>query len=494
MLPFDRRDVVGSATLGLAAVAASAAGSGTASLWGDEAASILSAERPLPSLFALLLRVDAVHGLYYFGLHFWIQWFGASPFSVRFPSAIAIGVTVVGLVLLGSRLRGFRFGVLAGVIGALLPRMTDVGSEARSYAATAALATWLSLTLVLQLEAPAPRRRGWVVYGVLLAVGTSLFIWIALVAAAHLVVILIARIGRYGTFGRLAGWIVATAAALVVASPVLLLAFLERDQIAYLELRQSYGVTPTLVSPWFEDPAVAIVGWLLVLAAVAIVIRRAIHSDGRERAVSLLPLIWMLLPTVFLLAFSAFIAVYTPRYLAMCAPAIALLIAVPVDALAGSRRRTESAISLAVVVALVAPVWVSQRQPNAKNDSDWAQISTTMGRLGRPGDAVAFDDSVRPSRRTRLALRTYPKGFEGLLDPTLETPFWANDTWYDATYTLAQARARGRLAGVTRIWLIEYAISGKADTDGTAALEAAGFREVRRVDEHRSAIIEFERS
>lgn len=494
MSSFDRRDAIAAASLGLTAIAVSALGSANASLWGDEAASILSAQRPLPSLFTMLQKVDAVHGLYYLGLHFWIGLFGASPFSVRFPSAIAVGAAVAGLVLLGSRLRGLRFGVLAGIICAILPRMTDVGSEARSYAATAALATWLTIVLVLQLDAPSPRRRGWIAYGAVLAIGTSLFIWVALVAAAHLLVLLIARSGSRGTTGRIPGWTAATSCALLLASPVLVLAVLERGQIAYLAQRQSYDVTSIFVTPWFEDPAVAIGAWVLVLAGSLLTVRAAIRSAGAARGRLLLPLAWMVVPAAFLLSSSAFIAVYTPRYLALCAPAVALLIAVPIDAMAAVRRRAESAISLAIVVALIAPVWLAQRGPNAKNNSDWAQVSAAISAHARPGDAVAFDDSVRPSRRPRLALRSYPSGFTGLLDPTLKTPYWENDTWYDATFTLADAQAIGRLDGVARIWLVEYAIDGKADSYGIAALESAGFHRVRTLTEHRSAILEFVRS
>jgi mannosyltransferase len=491
---FDRRDVLAAVTLGFAGLAASAAGSANASLWGDEAASILSAERPLPSLFTMVQNVDAVHGLYYLGLHFWIHLFGASPFSVRFPSAIAVGIAVGGVVLLGSRLRGLRFGIIGGIVGAVLPRMTDVGSEARSYAATAAIATWLSLIFVLQFDSPSPRRRLWVAYGALLALGTSLFIWVALVAAAHLVVLLVARDGVRARPSRIAGWGAATAAALLIATPVLTFAYLERDQISYLERRQLYDVTSMLVTPWFENPAVAIIAWLLIVAAIATAIFTPGRADGLVSARALLPIVWMLVPTVFLLAFSAFIAVYTPRYLAMCAPAVALLMATPIDVLAASRRRAEAAVALAFVLALVAPVWLTQRGPNAKNNSDWAQISATLGARAKPGDAVAFDDSVRPSRRTRLALRTYPAGFTGLEDPTLEIPFWENDTWYDRTYTLAKANSLGRLDEVSRIWLVEYAIAGKADTDGTATLLDAGFHLAATIPGHRSLILEYVRS
>src|SRR3954469_21605585 len=53
------------AALGVVGGAVAYAGAGTPSYWGDEAASIVSAQRSLPSLFAELGHIDAVHGLYY---------------------------------------------------------------------------------------------------------------------------------------------------------------------------------------------------------------------------------------------------------------------------------------------------------------------------------------------------------------------------------------------------------------------------------------------
>src|SRR5690242_10780983 len=74
------------AIVGLFATVVSVTGSWIPSLWGDEAASVLSALRPPESLVAMLGYVDAVHGAYYFGLQAWVALFGAEPFAVRFPS------------------------------------------------------------------------------------------------------------------------------------------------------------------------------------------------------------------------------------------------------------------------------------------------------------------------------------------------------------------------------------------------------------------------
>jgi mannosyltransferase len=491
-----RRTAVAAVATGGAAIAVSMVGSGTASLWGDEAASVLSAERSVPSLIGMVQHVDAVHGLYYLGLHFWILIAGSSPFAVRAPSAVAIGLCVAGIVVLGSLLRGPRLGVLAGLLCAVLPRLTDVGSEARSYAFTAAIATWLTVILVLILQARAPRIRLWVAYGALLALGIWLFLYLILIAVGHLVVLLLPP----GRGQRARGWSIATGAALLAATPVIVLAALERGQIAYLASRNYLDPTSLFVSPSFEKPLVAGLGWALIVVGAILTIRD--WRTGWHRwsvptassASALVPLAWLLVPSAVLIGSSVLVADYTPRYLAMCAPAAGLLMAIPLDALADRPgRRWLSVVGVLAVVAVTVPVWVQQRAPYAKNDSDWAAISAALATHARPGNAIAFDDSVRPSRKPRLALGTYPAGFRGLLDPTLKTPFTQSLTWYDQVYSLPQAEARGGLDGISTMWLVEYATPTRVDSYGVSTLIAAGFHEVNRLHTHRSAILEFVR-
>ena len=491
-----RRTALAATATGGVAVAVSLIGSGTPSLWGDEAASVLSAERSVPSLIDMVQHVDAVHGLYYLGLHVWILLAGSSPFAVRAPSAVAVGLCVAGIVVLGSLLRGRRFGVFAGLLCAALPRLTDVGSEARSYAFSAAIATWLTVVLALILRSPGPRMRLWVAYGALLAIGTWLFLYLALVAVAHLAVLLLPP-GR----GRLVrSWSIAVASGLVAASPLVLLAIAERGQVAYLASRNYLDPTSLFVSPFFENPVVAGLGWLLIVSGGAVSIRdwrTAWHRwqvPTPSSVSALVPLTWLVVPGSVLIASSFAIADYTPRYLAICAPAAGLLMAVPLDALATRPRRWWLSVAgLLAVILVTAPTWMLQRGPYAKNQSDWAAISAQLSIHAHPGDAVAFDDSVRPSRKPRLALDTYPAGFRGMLDPTLKTPFTASPTWYDEVYSLADAMRRGRLDGVSTVWLVEYATPAHTDNYGISTLRAAGFRERARVRTHRSVILEFAR-
>lgn len=495
--------------LGLAGVALSAIGSWIPSLWGDEAASLMSAERSLPSLFRMLNVVDAVHGTYYLGLHFWIGLVGTSPFAIRFPSAIAVGMTVVAVTLIASRLGSRRIAIAAGIVCCILPRVTYMGEEARSYAFSAAIAAWLTYFLLQIIARRHPSRRWWIGYAALLALGTYVFLYTVLFIVVHGLILLSVRVPR----DLIKRWCWAVGAALLAAAPVVVWAILERDQIAYLDKTTQVTFTTLTVSLWFASPEFAIVAWILILVALFAAVRRwfirrasavaaqsyseparseQAQSDQPQRMPSLTMVgaYWLLIPTVTLIATHLLLPVFTARYLSYGAPAAAILIACGLGWLA-QRNRWILLVGVAIVVGAAFPAYLSQRGLYSKNNSDWAEISSIIGAHAQQGDAIAFDEGIRPSRRPRLALHTYPDGFTKVRDVTVNVPFTQNTGWPDTAYSIAEASSLGRLDGVHRIWMVEYATPPHADTYDVADLKRLGFTVSAKFTTHRSVIYEF---
>lgn len=460
---------------GAAATVLSLAGSWIPSLWGDEAASVMSAERPLPSLFRMLTHVDAVHGTYYLGLHFWIALFGASPFSVRLPSAFAAGLAVAAVVLIAYRLSTPATALTAGVICCGLPRITYMGLEARPYAFDAALVSWLTLLLLQLLARERTRRRWWVLYGALYAFGIYLFLYIVLFGLVHAAIVLRARPGRR----VLRAWVRTAGIGALAATPVAVFGFLERSQIRYLGGNPQVTVRSILVELWFGEPLFAAIGWTLVALAAAASVVAAVRRRGTVRpaktpSLTFVGICWLVIPSAVLIGSQFSYADFTARYLTFCAPAAALLMARGLVALTGRRYRLRI-LALAGILAAAAPIYLAQRGPYAMNGSDWAEVSRLVGAHARPGDGIVFDESVRPSRRPQLAVNTYPEGFRGLRLPALKTPYAENDTWYDSDLSLEQAFAEGRFAGLDRVWLVDYATGGHGDRYGMYELEEHGY-------------------
>jgi len=464
------------------------AGAGTPSYWGDEAASIVSAQRSLPSLFAELGHIDAVHGLYYLFLHFWTGAFGTSEAVVRFPSAVAAGFAIAGTVALGRRLLGTTGGIIAGAVIAVLPEFTRIAIEARSYAFSMAVAVWLTWLLIVLVRRAESRKRFWLIYAAGLAFGTYLFLYLAMLVVVHLVVLIVER----PSAPVVRRWLQAVAVAGVLALPIGALAIHEQHQIAFLAKRNYATVSAVLVKQWFSKPIVAVIAWALIVAGVAITLlvgRRRLPGLRGGQAIALA---WVVIPTAILLAGNAWIApMYNMRYAAFCLPGVAIAIAAGIVQLSrfarGLRARTLVAIWLAVILAgAAAPTFIAQRGEFAKDGgSDLRQIAETVKSVAKPGDAIVFDQAIKPSRRPRMALDVYPSDFEAVADIALVTPYDDRPGIWDTvapTDTLAP-----QLTGFRTVWAVEARGSSSADLE---TLRFFGYIVSRSIHLHRTVLYE----
>ncbi len=146
-------------------------GIGRAVLWQDELATVSAGTRSLPDLARLCAHVDGVLAAYYVLVHVWVSAFGASPVSVRLPSALAMSAAAGVTAVLGARPFDRRAGLLAGLVLAGLPAASWVGQEARPSAITFLLVAVSTLLLVRAVDRPVTRR--WALYGLaIVALGT----------------------------------------------------------------------------------------------------------------------------------------------------------------------------------------------------------------------------------------------------------------------------------------------------------------------------------
>ena len=164
-----RRPVVKYLTWGVPAVVSLALGLfevGVPQLWRDELASWSAASRTLPQLWAMLHNIDAVLGIYYFGLHLWMTVFGDSATAMRVPSVIAMAGAAAVVGLIGRRLGGGLAGLASGLIFALIPSVSRYAQEARPYAFATFFAALATLMFLRAMERPGWSR--WAIYAVVL--------------------------------------------------------------------------------------------------------------------------------------------------------------------------------------------------------------------------------------------------------------------------------------------------------------------------------------
>lgn len=468
--------------LGIAAAAVSLAGSWIPSYWGDEATSVMAAKRSWSNLFDMAAHIDAVHTLYYAFLHVWVGIAGISEFATRLPSAVAVGFAVAGTVVLGRRLWGRRVGWLAGLAALGVPELTFMGMEARSYPFAIAATVWLTV-LALRL-----RHRGswwgWAGYAAGIAASTYLFVYLLLLLPLHAAMLLALGARRRALVrGTVAGL-----AAVVAAAPILLIAYGQRGQIAFLAETDYADAYHVLVQQWFVTPLPAAVGWLLIVAGLMPLltcrgIRRVVLARRwLATAVAAFGL------TAILLVGNLFLPLYDLRYASSAIPAVAVLMGVGAQALGRVLHpRSATAIAVAAVLCFLAaatPAYLAQRKPYGK-DSDLRQISQVLARVAQPGQAVVFDQSARVYQNPRMALHAYPAGFRGLEDVALDTSYQHRAGLYD---TVAPVEALPALVADDQVvWAVENRWNGMPDVQ---ALQAAGYTVVATHRLQRDVVVE----
>ncbi|MEB3063359.1 glycosyltransferase family 39 protein [[Mycobacterium] zoologicum] len=396
------------------ATAISAVGVSRPSLWFDEAATIsASTQRSLPELWHMLGHIDAVHGLYYLLMHGWFAIFPATEFWTRLPSCLAVGIGAAGLVVLCRQYAGRQLWVCAGVLYAVLPRVTWAGTEARPYAFAAAAAVWLTVLCV----AAARRNTGplWVGYGAAVVAVGLLNIFTVLTVAAHPVILS----GRNSTARR--RWACAVGVALTLLVPFVVLSQSQIRQVAWIHPLNLSTVVEVVQQQYFDNSvAFAVLAWLMLVGAeVAVRVGARPAPDPDTRRLVVLCAAWMLIPTLVTLAYSVLgRPVYYPRYLIGTAPAMAIALAVAVTTLAGSRRAV-IAVVVALAVAAAPNYVVDQRDRYTKEKGwDYSAVADVIDAHAHPGDCLLIDNTTRwmpgPIRALTAAR---PASYAKLIDP-----------------------------------------------------------------------------
>lgn len=460
--------------VGLVALVITAWNSWVPGMWYDEIATLTAVKRSWPSLADLLRDEDVVHATYYSLMHLWMDVVPYSPFTLRLPSVVAVALTAVVLVKIAELQWGLIPGVVAGLTFVAIPRAQWMALEARSFA----LATFaITLAVYLFIRAvKGGRRRHWVIYGAALAVAICLFIYNALVVPVLVVVALVSHLSRNQ---RLHFWL-STLAAVVVASPVVLIAISQRGQVAWIGkvTLESAIAAPRAAFLLDVSNDVVAAGWAVFfgVCALLMVARQGRASGGPLSPGGSLVLVggWLTVPMLTLLAVGAFLPVYYQYYMCPLVPALALVAGGGVASL-GSKV-WQALIALVVVAVLAYEPWILVRQPNSRTNI--LDVVATVEQRSHPGDAVLFVDTGEDGGGwdTRQLSYAYPQAFVGLKDLTIDKPYEVSGEFF-ATYRDLE-EVTPELAGVTRV----IAVVNSPDlpesnlASDSAILQGEGFR------------------
>ncbi|CAM3525148.1 glycosyltransferase family 39 protein [Tsukamurella ocularis] len=418
---------------------------GRPSVWFDELATGSAIDRSPGELWHLLTTIDAVHGLYYWGVRTFSLVFGLDEAALRAFSALGVGAAVAACYCLARRFGDETFALVAGVIALVLPRITWSGVEARSYSWVIASAAFVliaahraaSSTRTAGAPRSDPRPRAWFAYGAALLLATVLFLYSASLVLA--VAAILAADERTRTRAVLRPAAIASAAAIALASPVVILAATQRDQVSWLRWPGWRIFQNVLVDQWFDhSTAFAVAAWLLIAVAVLLWWRRGV--DGSARAgedgpadaapsgaspvdltcVLRYGLAGALVPLAAILLVSPVVPSYVGRYVSFTVPGVVLVLAAAVTTVARAlpRPRVAGAALLVVLAVAAIPGYLWQHSPLSKpGGSDFSYAARYIRDHARPGDCVFFH--VQPSwawPSLRIAHDGLPGMFDGLRD------------------------------------------------------------------------------
>jgi len=180
-------------------------------------------------------------------------------------------------------------------------------------------------------------------------------------------------------------------------------------------------IEDVVVQQYFErSPPFAILSALVIAAALAVWLCTSATLAAHDRQLLTLAVAWLVIPTTLIVIWSALVhPVYTPRYLAFTAPAMALVLGVCIGALAIKPWAAMALVSLFAVAA--APNYIrAQRNPYAKYGMDYSQVADLINAKAAPGDCLLVNDTVTfmpAPMRPLLAAR--PDAYRKLFDLTL---------------------------------------------------------------------------
>lgn len=405
--------------IAILATVISAGWAGKPSFWYDEGATIsASASRTLPELWKLLGHIDAVHGLYYLLMHGWFTIFPPTEFWSRLPSSLAVGAAAAGVVVFARQFATRSTALCAGVVFAILPRVTWAGMEARSSALSVAAAIWLTVLFVAAVRRNRPWL--WVCYALTMMLSILVSVYLVLlvpVYAAMLAILAPQQARKSGNFAVL-WWAASSAVAVGAMTPFLLFAHGQVFQVNWIKGLHRNLFLDVVHRQYFDHSVpFAILSGVVVVAAIVARLAGAPGPGGDVRRLVLACAAWIAIPNAIVLIYSATVEpMYYPRYLILTAPAAAVVLAVCIVTVARKPWLVAGLVALFAVAATPNYLF-TQRWPYAKEGWDYSQVADVITAHAAPGDCLVVDNTVpwRPGP-VRALLAARPGAYRSLID------------------------------------------------------------------------------
>ena len=358
-------------------------------LWVDEASSVFMAGLPWRDFWQALWDFQGNMGLYYFLFRGWLH-LGDSEAIVRGLSVLFGVALIPAIYLLGKHLFSRNAAIAGAALSAVNIFQIRYSQEARAYSLVMLLVVLSTYFFVRALESP-NRKRYWVGYVFISALGIYAHLFVYLVIAAHWLSL------GYTRLRLLPCKTLLLAAAGFILLTIPINAFILRDQG---QLNWVPRPTTRMVlefSKFFTgNGGIALVGAYAAMCLIAL-LRPAVPQVQRsssldERWSVRLVATWLLFPITAMLLVSFLKPVFSDRYMAISAPALALLAGQGMAKLDQISFRFRGLFPALLLIMLGLSVWGIQRYDKspASQGDNWRQAIHYILSGQQPEDAVFF--------------------------------------------------------------------------------------------------------
>ena len=345
----------------------------------DEPFTLFYAQADFRTLFEIL-KSGNNPPLHFILMHFWIRFFGISPFAVRFPSMLFSTGAVYFLYRIGKDHLSVRTGILGALFFTFSNYEMQFAHEARVYPLFVFL-TLLSMFLYLRMYSNPESKKTAAAYlltGILL-VYSHFFGWIVLLLQLFCSMVFrefrqrVLRKTVWGFLGVLIGFL-----------PyffVLITRFTTTLSTGTWVPAPVISDLYTMV--WrFSNAPVTTVFFLSSMTLAFILFAVRAKSNSRVNPVTAFILVWFFLPYLLMFLVSFRLPMFLDRYLVFVSPAFFLLVARSLDYL-GSRAPVYFLLSLAALSLMIATF-----KPDPDNNRRIKEAVLKIRELKTPGTTV----------------------------------------------------------------------------------------------------------
>ena len=320
------------------------------SVWFDESYGAYLTRFSFSDIWGMT-AADVHPPLYYFLLKIWSGIFGYTDFGMRLMSVFFGAVAIVFAWQWLKRKFGVRPAIMATLLMTLSPMLIRYGQEMRMY--TMAAAIIFGATYVLQMAIDTEKRKYWIIYGVLMALGMWTHYFTAWVFVAHLGYLIFTYRKKIFQKNIILSYVTAV---------VLYIPWIPGFLAQVGEVQQGFWIgesTLATVSDYFAKTFLfrngeEITGWLLVLLLTVIgcLIFLALKLDKKA---ALLKFVAFLPPVLLLLlSIPPFKPMFVDRYVMYSMIATSLVVGVGIVTIKFRRKVVPIVMSVAFVgVSLV---------------------------------------------------------------------------------------------------------------------------------------------